>query len=305
MANQTSVCHNPFPVGTFYKDILWRAVRDLPSLVSENWLGRFVSLCIFLAVFVGKVRAQPRWKTARNWQERLTAMRGHWGQNVKLVFMVVLFSYIGLFLISLVRADYQEHKEANDKISTLKDEADNLRNENATLKSQAQANQTSKGLTTGRASSVPVLKKAGDTPNGITIGRDNLGTATVNNFGPQLPNVSWSIEDNPSPPNAKHPEIWVRISIDRTFTDAKFAVICDRPCKAIQGQTLSPYGGYIQSSSGSIPNYPNLAAYVVNGPNPMPSDDQYLALVESEDADPVRIVDVKTLRLQKRVDTPR
>jgi len=110
------------------------------------------------------------------------------------------------------------------------------------------------------------------------------------------PRVSWSVEGKPALKEAKHPEAWIRISIDRTFRDAKFAVICDRPCRAVQGQVMAPhYGGITQTDWATIPGHPEIAAFVVNAPNPMRSDFGYSACVESEDDNPVRVLDVKAL----------
>src|SRR5713226_5362908 len=61
-------------------------------------------------------------------------------------------------------------------------------------------------------------------PNGVCIGGDNNGVAIVNNVGLPLPVVSWSIEDKPPLKNAHHPQVCVKIRIDKMFVDAKFAV---------------------------------------------------------------------------------
>jgi hypothetical protein len=97
-------------------------------------------------------------------------------------------------------------------------------------------------------------------PEGINIGRDNNGTAIVNN-GPSLPKISWAIDDNtPLKEGITHPAVWIRISIDRPFLDAKFAVVCDRPCKAVDGNVIAPHGGFIQDQWGTIGNgnYPTI-----------------------------------------------
>jgi hypothetical protein len=57
-----------------------------------------------------------------------------------------------------------------------------------------------------------------DCPNGICAGRDITGSPTVNNYGPKLPNVTWSILKDKAPiQQAVNPQVWVRIGIDRDF----------------------------------------------------------------------------------------
>jgi len=136
-------------------------------------------------------------------------------------------------------------------------------------------------------------------PNGICIGGNNTGSPTVNNYGPTLPKVSWTLDTEHLRKDAPHPEACVKISIDRTFLDAKFGVICERPCKSVRGDTISPHGGYFQSETVSFPGYPNIAGFVINGPNPMPADDEYLGCVESEDNGPVKVIAVKTVTLTR------
>lgn len=142
----------------------------------------------------------------------------------------------------------------------------------------------------------PLAQPAQSCPNGICIGGDNSGVATVNNYGPQLPHVTWNFDMSAVKPNAAHPQQCVVVHIDRTFLDAKFAVVCDRGCKAVSGSAMGK-GGYYQSDWGSIPNHPEVAAFVVNSPNPMPANDIYRACVESPDTQPVNVVAVKTLTI--------
>jgi hypothetical protein len=140
-----------------------------------------------------------------------------------------------------------------------------------------------------------------DCPNGICAGGDISGSPTVNNYGPLLPQISWKIDDKtPLPKTVTHPGVWVSISIDRPFLDAKFAVLCDHPCSGVGSQMVTAHGGYVESSWGTLPEAgPNVAAFVVSAPNPMSADDGLLACVQSEDEDPVKVVAVKTLTIKK------
>ena len=100
--------------------------------------------------------------------------------------------------------------------------------------------------------------------------------------------------------NGARLQVSVRISIDKIFMDAKFAVVCDRPCKAVGGEiVLPPEGGIAQPSWGTIPEHPEIAAFVTNQPNPMPSNFGYRASVESADTLPVKMLAVKPLTAGK------
>ena len=134
-------------------------------------------------------------------------------------------------------------------------------------------------------------------PNGIAIGDGSVViNPTVSNVSFPLPSVFWVIEGKPPLSNSTHPQVSVKISIDKMFVDAKFAVVCDRPCKAVGGEiVLPPEGGIAIPTWGTIPERPDIAAFVVGQPNPMPSNVGYRAYVESADALPVKILDVKPL----------
>jgi len=140
-----------------------------------------------------------------------------------------------------------------------------------------------------------------DCPNGICAGGDISGSPTINNYGPLFPQISWKIDNNrPLPQGVVHPAIWVSVSINRPFLDAKFAVFCDRPCSGVGSQMVTTHGGYIESSWGTLPEAgPNIAAFVVGAPNPMSADDGLLACVQSEDENPVKVIAVKTLTIKK------
>jgi hypothetical protein len=76
----------------------------------------------------------------------------------------------------------------------------------------------------------------------------------------------------------------------------KFAVVCDRSCKATIGRAIFTNGGF---SGGdywrAVPDHPEIAAFVVGQPNPMPSNARYSACVESSDDKPIKVVSVHQL----------
>lgn len=122
-------------------------------------------------------------------------------------------------------------------------------------------------------------------PNGIANAAPNFGNQTVNNMGPPDPKISLE--------NVKNPHVCVKITIDRMMENPKFGVVCDRPCKSVFGDVILPEsGGGKQTSYGVAPERPDVGIFVVNFPNPMPSNYGYLGCVESGDGNPVRILGV-------------
>lgn len=135
-------------------------------------------------------------------------------------------------------------------------------------------------------------------PNGIAIGGGNVFNPTVINVGPALPTLTFELFDKPPLPDSTAPQQWIRITIDRTFHDPKFAVVCDRPCRVLKADVVfGPNGGMKQVSWGKIPNNENIAVVSVNQPNPMPSEDRVEVVIASEDDKPVNILGVKTLTI--------
>lgn len=136
--------------------------------------------------------------------------------------------------------------------------------------------------------------------NGICNAGDNNGTQTVINHELPPPQVFWNIDaTKPMRQMVDKPSLalWVKIYVDRAFVDAKFAVICDRPCKAVDDQLLIPGGGFMQSTFGKIPENNKIAASIISGPNPLSSDDTYMVCIESEDDKPIKILDVTRLTI--------
>jgi hypothetical protein len=111
-------------MGAFYKNIFSLALKNTPSLLSSNWAGVLVSVLIFLATFVLRVTRKESWKTARNWGERLTAVRGDWKQNARDGALVVLIAWTLVFLASLVKTVYTDHKTLSDQVDHLQKQLD-------------------------------------------------------------------------------------------------------------------------------------------------------------------------------------
>jgi hypothetical protein len=162
----------------------------------------------------------------------------------------------------------------------------------ATAESQKPESQESK---------VPVVSA----PNGIAIGGGNVINPTVNNFGPPPPNVAWEyLNDHPMRgpmgplPESPHPRRWIKISIDGTFLDAKFAVFCDRPCKAVTAEVdVGNAGGFSTVRYGPSKEQPSIVGVVVDQPNPLPEVDPVNVCMESTDDRPVTVVKVTRLTI--------
>jgi hypothetical protein len=116
------------------------------------------------------------------------------------------------------------------------------------------------------------------------------------------PKISFVVDSDPPPlpPDITflHPHVCVRISVDRLMDSPKFAVVCDRSCNAKRGTPIMPHEGVMGGDQwGTIPDHPEVAAFVVGQPNPMPSSVQYSACVESSDDKPITVVSVQKLTI--------
>ena len=126
----------------------------------------------------------------------------------------------------------------------------------------------------------------------IQVGGSNNQASTTCDAVP--PTVRWLLIATPQVTENTHPHVSAKIWLDRPYMDAKFAVVCDRPCDAVGNGNV---GGYNQVTYGKVPNHPDIAAFVINGPNPFPANTDYLLTVQSQDNNPVNIIAVKTLTI--------
>jgi hypothetical protein len=96
-------------------------------------------------------------------------------------------------------------------------------------------------------------------------------------------------------------EIWV----DKPYPSAKFAVVCDRPCKAVDakidwggsdpGTRIFPEAGY--GIVGKPGEYPDIAAFVVYHPETFGTDITLKGTVKSDDNLPFNIIKVERLTI--------
>jgi hypothetical protein len=64
-----------------------------------------------------------------------------------------------------------------------------------------------------------------------------IGGSNTVNCGPFLPKVAWKpLASSPYPKQpVVNPQAYATLSVDRLMENAKFAVVCDRPCNALLG----------------------------------------------------------------------
>jgi len=137
----------------------------------------------------------------------------------------------------------------------------------------------------------------------MCMGRDNLGTATVNNYGVQSPpprvrlvsDKPWNgaTVDDPIPRLG----LEVAWTIDNSFTGPIFYVLCNRPCKPIAGGGGG--GGISSASVMSAQDNPNVALMVITIPTTIHTDDKITMYIKSMDSQPITVRGVGTCTLSK------
>jgi hypothetical protein len=253
---------------------------------------------------------------SQNAIEKITRKKGIWGALIPVIALMVL---IVLYFIYHLTPTVQNatpsnptnsatppHDDAppNSESPSVKPipKAKPLRAKDHTESNPIPSSRTGDEGTVGKnsQSAPPVVLK--DSPgSAISFGQQGGITAGTVNIGSPEPQLTWSAIEKSPPENAKHPRAYARITVDRSFPDAKFAVICDRPCSGVEADRLP---GSNSVSMGNFPGVPNVAPFIIIGPNPFPADIGDVLGVEPEDDQPVRILDVRKLALtdeQKRI----
>jgi hypothetical protein len=94
----------------------------------------------------------------------------------------------------------------------------------------------------------------------------------------------------------------IQIWVDKAYPDAKFAVICDRPCAPVSG--VIDWGGRHPNviispevETGTPDGYPNVAAFVVDHPAVFSTDISLKYSVRSSDGLPFTVKDVMLLNI--------
>jgi hypothetical protein len=121
----------------------------------------------------------------------------------------------------------------------------------------------------------------------------NAGQQTFNQFGPPPIKLTTSSDiPQPEPSPEGHPRTAIKFFSDRADEDGQFAVICDRACKPV---SLCALSGFNEGKWGSIPNFPNVAAFLFQ--RQFPAATWCTLTVESADENPVKIIGVRTLTI--------
>jgi len=127
-------------------------------------------------------------------------------------------------------------------------------------------------------------------------------TAGQVNFGPPPSKLTWEVTDGSSiriPERAcTNPCTFVKISLDNPWIEPRFAVMCDAPCKAVATSTL---GGVTTVRFLSHKDFPTVAVFVIDQPNPFPSQTDFKLAVASLDSNPVRALDVVKFRINGKI----
>jgi hypothetical protein len=119
---------------------------------------------------------------------------------------------------------------------------------------------------------------------GITAGTLNVATPPVH--------VKWEVvegDDLSKLPKGEHPRSFVKMYVDQSVPDAKFVVVCDRPCQA---KWNSGVAGANYTETFAAKDAPAFAGFLIVQPNPFPSFTSYTLGVESLDDAPVKILRV-------------
>lgn len=117
---------------------------------------------------------------------------------------------------------------------------------------------------------------------------------------PKTPAVRWETvpvdTGRENERDAARPLTTVRISTDGSWSDAKFAVVCDRPCEPFEVGLIAGQVMGTNFRKGSFQGKPpNLAAFDITSPNPFPSATYLTLTVISADQNPVAVQDVRPI----------
>lgn len=144
-------------------------------------------------------------------------------------------------------------------------------------------------------------------PNGVCIGGNNFGNATVNNYLPPPPKISWnqtalqplSNANVPgTPPEPSKPEVEVLIELRGVFLNPAFTFRCSVPCLLVNQLTLSDDGDNASNFGTSVRLYNHSVDHtafllVYNSPSRMLAATRLEITFRSLDERAVKILDVQ------------
>jgi hypothetical protein len=241
--------------------------------------------------------------------------KAHWTRGEKWTAAGTIAAIIGLVLIVFVpeirtKLGLERHLPLSPKIAEQEPLAESKPVspvESSQPKTKAKANQSTKTKVSGEnnvagnnvagngnavgnanqvASPTVVIPGSG---NGVSFGQQGGITAGTVVVGPPPAHVKWEADDKGDWPKGKHPRSFAKIFVDQSVPDARFGVLCDRPCAAVWNSSVE---GMNFSKTFSANGVPNAAGFMIVQPNPFPSFTNYILGVESLDDLPVRILHV-------------
>jgi hypothetical protein len=128
--------------------------------------------------------------------------------------------------------------------------------------------------------------------NAVSFGQQGGITAgTINVAAPPV-HVKWETvegDELSKLPRGEHPRSFAKLYVDQSVPDAKFAVLCDRPCEPTCNSSVA---GSNLTKTFSVKNAPTYAGFIISQPNPFPSFTSYTLGVESLDDTTVKILQV-------------
>jgi len=127
-----------------------------------------------------------------------------------------------------------------------------------------------------------------------TVGNNSpiIGSPITITDRPPLPIVTWKTETLAASKDKK-PGVMVHIAIDRSFPDAAFAALCDRPCNSVVA--VIPTAGFTDSSGGSGKSNPSLIVIKLDLPRVVSSTDTVNWEVRSNDEGEIAVTKVQAV----------
>ena len=291
---------------SFAKDLFYRGWKEAlangsSTGISVFWLG-FGVLVLGFIFTVG-----IEWLTGgRNMAALVTALKSwrSWAGAT----LALAMGWLCLLAYSTLGVAYHDHQTltaAANKVCPAKEEPKTNFGSNASAPPRS-----------AKAPTVSIKQSGkGNTANPGTV-QGPINQGPCSNFqlgGSNNQQESNCKFDNP-PPNIKYKKtesdgsVELQIWVDKPYPDAKFAVLCDRPCKAVDGKI--DWGGRhpgIRFSPevevgiiGTPGEHPDIAVFLVDQPPVFGTDISLTCTVKSADGLPFAVTGVRLLNIEPK-----
>jgi hypothetical protein len=180
--------------------------------------------------------------------------------------------------------DAERARPTQSRSSAKKAASERASSEPASQSSAQQASRTVPPGTVLPSNSVISIGEQG----GITAGQVNIGSVPW-----PLPTIKWTTTELAKDTTNPFPGLKIVISMDRSFTNAAFTALCDRPCNSIKAVASQ---GFTDSVGGFNNSNPNLVVIRIDLPRIVQPTDSVEWEVRSKDDQPVRVSKVEPLR---------